>query len=117
MKFGHLGSAAWLLIGAAAALRASDGTWIAPGGGVWSDAANWQDQAVAEGSGATATFAAAGGAVNNDMAALALRGVQAGPPIIQPSTKLAPTAVNRSAMCPARSGEMALASTYVPRKP
>ena len=49
MKFGHLGSAAWLLIGAAAALRASDGTWIAPGGGVWSDTANWQDQAVAEG--------------------------------------------------------------------
>jgi hypothetical protein len=47
MKFGHLGSAAWLLIGAAAALRASDGTRIAPGGGVWSDTANWQDQAVA----------------------------------------------------------------------
>ena len=27
--------------GAAATLRAADGTWIAPGGGVWSDTANW----------------------------------------------------------------------------
>ncbi len=63
---------------AAATLRAADGTWIAPGGGAWSDTANWQDQAVAEGSGATATFAAAGGAVNNDMTGLALRGVQLG---------------------------------------
>jgi len=78
MKIGHLGAVAWVVIGAAATLRAADGTWIAPGGGAWSDTANWQDQAVAEGSGATATFAAAGGAVNNDMAALALRGVQLG---------------------------------------
>ncbi|HQL50936.1 MAG TPA: hypothetical protein PLR91_07040 [Kiritimatiellia bacterium] len=78
MKIGHLGAVAWVVIGAAATLRAADGTWIAPGGGAWSDTANWQDQAVAEGSGATATFAAAGGAVNNDMTGLALRGVQLG---------------------------------------
>jgi len=64
--------------GAAMTLSAADGTWVAPGGGVWSDTANWQDETVAEGSGATATFTAGGGTVNNDMEALTLRGLQLG---------------------------------------
>ena len=79
MKIRRLEVVAWVLIGTATTLLAADGTWIAPGGGAWSDTSKWQNQTVAEGSGATATFDAAGnGTVNNDMTALALRGVLLG---------------------------------------
>ncbi len=78
MKIRRLKVVAWLLFGTAATLLAADGTWVAPGGGAWSDTANWQNQTVAEGSGATATFDVGSGTVSNDMTALALRGVLLG---------------------------------------
>ena len=48
MKIRRLEVVAWVLIGTATTLLAADGTWIAPGGGAWSDTSKWQNQTVAE---------------------------------------------------------------------
>jgi autotransporter-associated beta strand protein len=63
---------------AASALLADSGTWTAASGGNWSETANWQDGAIASGSGSTAFLSAGTGTINNDVAdpALALLGLQ-----------------------------------------
>ena len=61
---------------AASALWADNGTWTSSGGGNWSDTNNWAAATPASNSTYTATFTTGSGTVTNDVAGLALLGVQ-----------------------------------------